>query len=85
MAQYQTYTLPPYFREYSVRSALQLAPTTPHCLPVFSSQTHSVFSPAFVGTEQFQPFCLLGETNIKPLYQIKMELTADHNTHAFSF
>lgn len=57
-------------------------PSLPACLP---SLTHAVFSPAYVDTKQFQPFCLLGETNIKPLYQIKVELTADHNIHAFSF
>lgn len=84
MAQYQPYTLPPYFREFGVKSTLQLAPITPHCLPVFS-YTHTALSPAYVDTQQFQPFHLLGETNIKPLYQIKVELTADHNTYAFSF
>lgn len=43
MAQYQPYTLPPYFREFSVKSTLQLAPITPHCLPAFS-HTHSFLS-----------------------------------------
>lgn len=64
MAQYQPYTLPPYFREFRVRSAFQLAPVIPHCLPVFSSLTHAVFSPAYVDAEHFQPVCLLGEKTL---------------------
>lgn len=64
MAQYQPYTLPPYFREFSVKSTLQLAPITPHCLPA-CLLSHTLFSlqPMWI-PNSFNLFVCLGKQTL---------------------